>query len=141
MTTMKLLPLVLVPLVLGLSKDALAEPRAEGKWEITTVMEMNGARMPPRTHVQCFSKKDMVPKDPNRKSECKMLEQRWEGNTMHWKVQCASPRGEGSSEVTGEMTFSGDSMHGSMSMTAQTPRGPMSMKHEMTGKRLGACDQ
>ena len=44
----------------------------EGKWEITTKVEMPGMpmNMPPMTHTQCLTKDDFVPQNSQSGEEC-----------------------------------------------------------------------
>ena len=111
-----------------------------GKWEITTKMEMGG--MPPQTikHVQCLTAEDMVPvQRESEHQECKTMDVVEKGNTITWKMVC---EGEGSKmEGDGKVTYSEDSMNGTVNMTMNIEGGnTMHVKNVMTGKRLGKCD-
>ena len=113
-----------------------------GRWETTMQMEMAGSPvlMPAMKQSRCITPAEA--KDPSSlasppggrggKSDCKMSDQKVSGNTMSWKMTCASPE---AMTGTGEMTFGDDSYTGIMKMNMA--QGAMSMKLE--GKRLGDC--
>ena len=114
-----------------------------GRWETTMQMEMAGSpvQMPPMKQTRCVTPAEA--KDPSTlqsglpggrggKNDCKVSDQKMSGNTMSWKITCASPD---AMTGTGEMTFADDSYTGTMKMNMA--QGAMSMK--MEGKRLGDC--
>ena len=62
----------------------------EGRWEITTKMEMPGMpmNMPPMTHAQCLAKEDLVPQSSQSGDECKITNVEVSGDTVTWVMQC-----------------------------------------------------
>ena len=119
---------------------ALAGPTFNpGKWEITTQTEMigmPGMQVPPVTHTQCLKEGELVPQSEEASQECKVSDVRQEGDTVSWKIVCGGKTGE--MEGTGEITYSGDTMAGTMEMVIKGAG--MKVKNTITGKRLGPCD-
>ena len=110
----------------------------EGKWEITTTMEMPGMpmNMPPMKHTQCITKKDLVPKSSQPGQECTVIHNTVTGNTVTWTMQCSGQGGE--MKGTGNITYSGNSFKGTTKMTM--PQQNMQMASHVTGQRLGPCE-
>jgi hypothetical protein len=109
----------------------------EGKWEITTKIEIPGmpTNMPPMKNTQCLTKKDFVPENSQPGQECKFSETKVSGNTVTWKMECNGKGGE--MKGTGEITYSGDSFKGTMKM--KMPQQDMEMTSHMEGRRIGDC--
>jgi hypothetical protein len=110
----------------------------EGQWEITTTMDMPG--MPamakkPHTVTTCLTKSDYVPKASHEKSDCKMVDQKIDGNTVSWNMVCKESSGKGT------VTYAGDSYSGLMESTVKAEGKEMTVKMKMDGKRIGACPQ
>jgi len=108
-------------------------------WESTVQMSMagmEGMHMPPMTTKFCRPKNaawnDPPPMD--KKSDCKVTDQKATPNHLSWKMACTNPQMTGS----GEMTTSGpDGFSGTIAMTMA--QGAMNMK--MSGRRVGGdCD-
>ena len=110
-----------------------------GKWKITTKTEMTGMGnidMAPITHTQCLTEADLVPQSKEASNECQISEIHQHGNTVSWKIICS---GQGGQMVgTGQVTYNGDSLHGTMDMDI-TGAG-MHVKNIITGRRIGECD-
>lgn len=119
---------------------AWAEPNFNpGKWEITTTTEMTGVpgmKIPPVTHTQCFEKGDIVPQSEEGSEECSVSDIRIDGNTVSWKIACSGQNGGMSG--TGEATYAGDTMKGTMIMIM--PGAGMKITNTLRGKRIGSCD-
>jgi hypothetical protein len=110
----------------------------EGQWEITTTMDMPGMpaeAMKPHTVTTCLSKSDYVPKADQEKSDCKMVDQKIDGDTVSWNMVCKESSGKGT------VTYAGDSFSGLMESTMKEGGKEMTMKMKMDGKRIGACPQ
>ncbi len=110
----------------------------EGQWEITTTMDMPGMpaeAMKPHTVTTCLSKSDYVPKANPEKSDCKMVDQKIDGNTVSWKVVCKETSGKGT------ITYAGDSFSGLMESTMKQEGKEMTVNMKMDGKRIGAGPQ
>jgi len=108
-----------------------------GKWEITAETQMAG--MPPQraTHTQCITAEDMVPASKGANQECQITDIVHKGNTVTWKMSCGGQAG--GMEGTGSVTYSGDTMTGTMDMVI-TGAGNMKIKNIMSGRRIGKCD-
>jgi len=135
MRTHALLPL-LVLLPAPLRADDKADIR-EGRWEMTTQMNMPGMpRMPPMKFTRCVTKKDLVPQQQN---DCKVVDQKRSGGRISWTVQCTNDRM--TMTGTGEGTYKGNTFDGTVTMKGNAgPGGPvMEVKMTLQGKRLGDC--
>ena len=114
----------------------------EGKWEITTKMEMPGMpmEMPAFTHTQCMTQEDFVPDSSQQQQQgdgnCEPVKVKTSGNTVTWSIKCKSEEG---GVVTGDgtMTYKKDSFTGSMKMN----QNGMAMTMKMTGKYIGKCER
>ena len=113
----------------------------EGKWEVTTQMQMPGMPMqlPATTRTQCVTKAQQddpastLPNgSPDPQAKCKASDYHREGNKVTWKLACT-----GSQPMTGEgsIVVDGDRYDGTMVMTMD--QGSMTMKY--AGKRVGDC--
>ena len=108
----------------------------EGLWEITTKMQMQGMDMPPVKHTQCITKNDLVPHGSQQPGkECEITDVKESGNTVTWTMKCTGQGGEVIG--TGEITYSGDSFKGTMTITM--PQANMEMTSNLSGKRIGKC--
>jgi len=115
----------------------------QGLWEITTEMEMQGMpmKMPARKHTQCLTKenmlKTMVPKEQTQEEECKITDTKIRGNTVTWVMKCS---GEDAMEVTGKITYHGDTFEGTITMISNDPEeDKMKMINHISGRRIGEC--
>ena len=108
----------------------------EGLWEITTKMQMQGMDMPPVKHTQCITKNDLVPQGSQQPGqECEIIDVKTNGNTATWTMKCTGQSGEVIG--TGEITYSGDSFKGTM--TILIPQANIEMTSHLSGKRIGKC--
>jgi len=129
--------LVISVIVLTICPFSFAAPDIkEGKWEITTKMEMKGMsmEMPAVTHIQCLTKNDFVPQDPGANQKCEPVKSKVSGNTVTWSIKCNGEGGPMSGN--GKVTYSGDGFKGSMNMK----QGGMDMTSHISGKYIGKCD-
>ena len=110
----------------------------EGKWEVTTRMEMPGMSisMPEVTSTQCLTKKDFVPQGSQQGQECKITKTKVDGNTVTWTVKCSGQGGEVTG--TGRMTYSGSSLKGTIEMTMVQSN--TKMISYINGHRIGDCE-
>jgi hypothetical protein len=109
----------------------------DGKWEITTTMEMQGmpaGMMKPHTFTACLSQKDKIPQDANQK-DCSMKDVKVEGNTVSWEVVCKDSSGKG------RIAYAGSTYDGTMDMTMKEGGREMTAKMTMKGKHLGPCEE
>ena len=116
-------------------------PARDGRWEITTEMDMPGMpmKMPAMKTTQCITKEQAS--DPNlsvpqasqdKNNACKVSDYKVAGNKVTWTMKC---EGKTPMSGTGEITYATDSYDGWMKMTTGT--GDMTMKYK--AKRLGDC--
>lgn len=110
----------------------------EGKWEVTTRMEMPGMSisMPEVTSTQCLTKKDFVPQGSQQGQECKITKTKVDGNTVTWTVKCSGQGGEVTG--TGKMTYRGSSFKGKIEMTMVQSN--TKMISYINGHRIGDCE-
>ena len=109
----------------------------EGKWEITTKVEMPGmpTNMPPNKHIQCLTNNDLVPNNSQQGQECKITQTTIVGNTVRWTIQCKSQGEE--MKGNGKITYSGNSLEGTIKMIMSQAN--MEMISHISGHRIGNC--
>lgn len=112
-------------------------PARDGKWQVTTTMEMPGipVRIPPVTVTVCITKDDLKDPEksvPKQNADCKLSDYKLDGNTVTWAVRCDG-RTKGSGK--GSITYTDNAYTGSMEMNMDG----QSMKAKYAGKRLGEC--
>ena len=116
-------------------------PRRDGRWEVSTEMEMPGMpmKMPPMKSLQCITKEQAtdpgqsVPREAQDKnSDCKVSDYKVAGNKVTWTMKC-----EGKNAMTGngEIIYAADAYDGWKKM--ETGDTAMTMKYK--AKRLGDC--
>lgn len=111
-----------------------SEPDIEtGMWSWSMSMEMSGIKMPPVTYDSCVTKEELIPQQSNLSSECKMLENRVENNTILWTVECNSAGVKSTSK--GEITYAGSTANGEIEISTKG----MIMKSKVSGHKTGAC--
>lgn len=118
----------------ALSGQALAELKP-GLWEWTSQLKMPGVpmAMPPSVHQACLTKDDLVPKERDPQSDCKLGSVKQQGERVEWSMTCDTPQGQVSSR--GEMVYRGESASG----VSYIETGGMQMTSKMQGRRLGNC--
>ncbi|MBN1546079.1 MAG: DUF3617 domain-containing protein [Syntrophaceae bacterium] len=132
-----LLIILVLSIILVSFGTSWAGPRINpGKWEITTKTEMAG--IPPQsiTHVQCITDQDMVPVSQDASKECKVTDIIVKGDTAKWKISCGGQGGQ--MEGTGQVTYSGDTMKGTMQMMITEMN--TKVTNYINGRRIGKCD-
>ncbi|MDX2495927.1 MAG: DUF3617 family protein, partial [Desulfuromusa sp.] len=106
--------------------------------EMTTETEMvgmPGMKVPPQTHRQCLTQKDLVPQSEEASKECQIIDVRQSGNAVVWKIVCSGQNG--GMEGTGKTTYRGDTLDGTMDMVIQGAN--MQIKNTIKGRRVGDC--
>ena len=138
---MKLRNGLMVAGVMALAVSLLAQgPRRDGNWEVKMEMQMAGMSMPPQTVTQCVTAEEAA--DPQKAlpqaggrggnaSDCKISDQKIEGNKVTWKMTCEREQMSGA----GEIVYAGETYAGTMKINAQGQE--MTMKY--SAKRLGDC--
>jgi len=132
--------LALVVSVLWVAVSFAGPNMQDGKWEITTKMDMKGLpmQMQPMKTTVCMNQKDVVPQKPQKNEDCKMISNKIEGNTVTWVMQCRDKRGN-TVDSSGRITYKGASFDGSMEMDMSGKDGKQHMSQKMSGKRIGDC--
>ncbi len=129
-------------LVVSVPVHAAGPNIREGKWEITTKIEIPGmsADMPQQSfvHKECLTKDDFVPEGSRTKGaggNCEIKDVRTKGDTVSWTMQCNT--GQGVMDGKGSITYSGDTFEGTINTVMQ---GGMKMTQYLTGRRIGDCE-
>jgi hypothetical protein len=133
-------PLLLLAALFYVAGATAAPNLKDGMWEITGKMEMPGMPMaiPPTTHTQCLSSKDVVPQKLEKNQDCKITSLKTEGDSVSWSMQCRNK--EAAMDSTGKVTYKSDSMNGSMTMNIkESAQGAMQVTYRMSGRRIGDC--
>jgi hypothetical protein len=132
---------------LAVSVAVLAQgPRIDGKWEVSTEMEIPGMnmKMPPMVTTRCVTKDEAsdpqkaMPKGRGRSGEdqnCKVGDYKIDGNKVTYSVKC---EGAQPMSLVGEMIYAENTYTGTQKMDMGA-RGTMTMKS--TAKRLGDCEK
>lgn len=114
----------------------------EGKWEITTELEIPGmsSDMPQQrfTHTECLKKDDYVPQGSQNKGaggNCEIKDVRTSGDTVSWTMHCDT--GQGDMDGEGTITYRGDTFEGTINTVMQ---GGMKMTQHLQGRRIGGCE-
>jgi len=133
------LALAFVLSVLWVSAAFASPNMQDGKWEITTTMDMKGlpVQMKPIKTTVCLDQKDVVPQKPQKNEDCKMISNKVEGNTVTWVMQCKDKNG--TMDSTGKITYKGNSFDGTVNMDINGKQGKQHMAQKMSGKRIGDC--
>lgn len=113
----------------------------EGKWEITTEMGLKGIpiRLPAIATTQCLTQKNPIPQEQSLERNCRVTEQKTEGDTVTWKMVCKDNGTEVISE--GMITYSGVLFSGTIDTTISGGPVAMTATNTITGKYLGPCEQ
>ncbi len=115
----------------------------EGLWEMTARAEVPGTRpVPPITLKKCITAAEIQElqaraSQPPGSDKCKVLDQRTQGATTSWKLECS-----GRTKITGEgtVTFSGDTYALQSSMVVTGSDGKVvQVRNELNGRRVGDC--
>lgn len=126
--------MVVFLLLMAVPLTCAAVEMQDGLWELTTVMDMPGMKMPPQKMKHCYTKEDVKDqkKMVNNNKDCTVTELNTIGNKVSWKMKCT---GKNAGTSSGETTFTGDSYDSIIKMQSQG----MAMNMKTKGKRIGAC--
>ncbi|MDH5204552.1 MAG: DUF3617 domain-containing protein [Hylemonella sp.] len=134
-------------LLLAAGAHAAQPNLSSGEWEYEMQVSMPGVNfaMPPMRFRSCVDRNNPAPQDPGQQrqgkkssNECKVLEQRFQGNTVTWHVRCEGR--DGVSDTRGEGTYQGTSFKGRLTTTTAGQRN-RDMTAQMSGRRVGPCTQ
>jgi len=126
--------------IVGVARGA--EPAFQpGQWQTDLEVTIEGLpmAMPPQKHtsVACHTPEKPMPDTSDKSSECKLLEQKFEGSKLTWKMSCKADGG--TAEGRGEITYSGSTYTGTFSVDMAMEGQKIRSVTRMKGKRLGDC--
>ena len=112
----------------------------EGLWEISNHIEMSGMpiKIPDTKITQCIDKTKVIPKSDEKINKyCKVIDQKIDGDTVSWKMECKN-----NMESEGSVTYHGETFEGNIQTKMEVPNmGTMTMTITATGKRIGECEK
>ena len=109
----------------------------EGRYEITSTIQMPGMEPPPVTITRCMSPQDPVPDQSIADPNCRVIDKKTQGNTFSWQVECDH---EGQKmQGSGKMTYHGDKFEGTVKTVMMDQDGNMEITTAIKGKRIGPC--
>lgn len=115
-----------------------------GEWAVSYRIEIVGMPfpMPPITtrKTMCLDKNNYVPDSSRQGQDCKISDQKVNGNTVIWTMRCRSQ--ERMIEGQGRITYKGERYDGVMDakLVSADNQGPaVGYHYTMQGQRLGAC--
>lgn len=124
-----------------LKVQASGPPMQEGRWEISTEVEMPGMpedmAMQSFKHTECLTGDNFVPRNSKGSGsggECEINDVRISGNTVSWTMQCDT--GQGTMNGEGSITYNGDTFEGTM----KTVMSGMEINQYLQGRRIGDCN-
>ena len=138
MKTHMLFPVLMLAAILVVAPVVAGPNINPGLWEFTTETQMQGAgnmQVPSETHTQCLTSDDLVPMSQNASQECQISNVVTRGDTITWDIVCGGQGGQMAG--TGQVTYHGETMEGSMSMTISGSN--MQLSNTITGRRIGPC--
>ncbi|MFU8831704.1 MAG: DUF3617 domain-containing protein [Wenzhouxiangella sp.] len=128
----------------GVAIAVAEEPNINpGLWEYTNTMTFESEFPIPdqtNTSTECVTAEDVAQGDAfiEEMEGCELTRREMRYDSMDYVMECTAP--DGSSVVmNARMEFHGDSSTGTISGDMETPMGPMKMKAEMDGRRIGEC--
>jgi len=129
--------IVILFAIISISFAGSVPDMQEGKWEITSKMEVPGMpmEMPSVKNTQCLTKEDFVPQSSQPGQDCKFSQVNVTGNTVTWTMLCNSQGDE--MKGVGEMIYRGNSFEGTIKMTSSQSN--MEMTNHIKGHRIGDC--
>lgn len=125
--------------VLSLTSSPLAQGIQKGLWEISseTVVEGMPMKLPPMTTQSCITSERYIPDNPEKNTNCKMLYNKQQGNTITWKAVCKE---KGSTiETTGKMTYIGKSFESEVQTIVNEGGERVNSTIRSKGRYLGPC--
>ena len=118
----------------------------EGEWGVSYRMEVVGMPfpMPPITAKKsvCLNQKNYIPDNAQQGQDCKISDQKVNGNTVTWTMHCKTR--DGTIEGQGRITYHGERYDGVMEaklIAADHSDMPIRYRYDMKGERLGACSK
>jgi hypothetical protein len=98
--------------------------------------------MPPITarKTMCLTRENYIPDNAQQGQDCKISDQKANGNTVTWTMRCKAH--EGTIQGQGRITYRGDRYDGLMEarlIATDNPGMSIRYRYDMKGERLGAC--
>jgi len=114
-----------------------ANEMREGKWEITSSMDMPGMpfKVPPTVVSHCYTKEDLKDEKKvvaNKNSDCTVTDMKKSGNKLTWKMKCT---GKSKGTFSGETIFGKDYYESTMNMQSEG----RTMTTKSKARRIGDC--
>lgn len=116
-----------------------------GQWEYSNTMRMTagGNAMPAQKtrNKDCVRKEDITDPDlfgGDELKNCDVSELEQSRSRLRYTLSCPGPDGSPYT-MTADIKLQGDTMEGTMTGDMKSPMGPMKMRMELTGKRIGDC--
>ena len=116
-----------------------------GQWEYETTMTMSagGQAMPARTmkNKDCVRQEDVTDPDlfgGDGLKDCEVSELEQSRSRLRYTLSCPGPDGSPYT-MSADLKLQGDTMEGTMTGDMKSPMGPMNMRMELSGKRIGDC--
>ncbi len=110
----------------------------EGMWEIKGSIESSGLpiQIPEQKTSQCITRQNSIPQTNSEVAKyCQVAEQKIEGNTISWKMQCKN-----NIQSDGTISYRGDTFDGFITVHTQIPQlGSVKMTTRVEGVRTGEC--
>lgn len=134
-------------LLLGMTFSVAAEVEPNlnpGMWEYTNTMTFDSAEFPipdqTETSTECLTEEEIQRGDAFMEDMdgCEVTRRDMRADGMDYAMECRSPDGT-QVDMTATMEFNGDSASGVVTGDMQTPMGPMSMRIQIEGRRIGDC--
>jgi hypothetical protein len=88
----------------------------------------------------CLDKNNYVPDNSQQGQECKVSDQKVNGNTVTWTMRCRAQKR--TIEGQGTITYKGERYDGVMNaklVSSDNPGTPVSYQYTLLGQRLGPC--
>ena len=116
-----------------------------GQWEYETTMTMSagGQAMPARTmkNKDCVRQEGVTDPDlfgGDELKDCEVSELEQSRSRLRYTLSCPGPDGSPYT-MSADLKLQGDTMEGTMTGDMKSPMGPMNMRMELSGKRIGDC--
>mgnify|MGYP003122375625 CR=1 FL=1 len=116
-----------------------------GQWEYQSTMRMSagGQAMPAQMvrNKDCVRQEDLTDPDlfgGDELKDCEASGVEQSRSRLRYTLTCAGPDGSPYT-MTADIKLQGETMEGTMQGDMESPMGPMRMRMELSGKRIGDC--
>ena len=123
--------------MLLVAANAWALDFEDGRYQMTSQVQMQGMTIPPSTVTQCLTQEDPVPGRSADGGNCDILDTATDGNTVRWTMECRQQGQKMTS--TGEITYDGNRFEGTIQTVMGPQAGNMTMTTTISGRRVGDC--